>query len=58
MKLSTRIKRLLSDGLRPEDLAAKLNVSLATIYRWKTDPPKRPMRSLMEALTELERQRA
>jgi transposase len=58
MKLSTRIKKLLSGGLRPEDLAVKLNVSLATIYRWKTDPPKRPMRSLIAALDELEKRRA
>jgi len=58
MKLAARIKKLLSNGLRPEELAVKLNVSLATIYRWKTAPPKRPMRSLMEALGELERERA
>lgn len=58
MKLSARIKKLLSHGLRPEELAVKLNVSLATVYRWKTDPPKRPMRALIEALTELEKERA
>jgi transposase len=54
-KLASRIEDLLDAGYTPEQLAKKLNVSLATVYRWKATPPKRPMRALVQALKELEK---
>lgn len=52
--LSSRIERLL-EKMRPEELATRLKISVATIYRWKTSPPKRPLRAFLEALDELEK---
>ena len=52
-KLHSRIEKLLR-GMSPEELAVKLEVSVATIYRWKTRAVKRPMRTLMRKLDEVE----
>lgn len=54
-KLANRIEALLDSGYSPEELAKKLNVSLATVYRWMASPPKRPLKALVEALKELEK---
>ena len=53
--ISRRISKLL-EVLSPVELAAALHVSQATVYRWKTTPPKRPMPLLLEALAKVEKQ--
>jgi len=53
--LEDRIEKLLASGLTVEELAVKLGASAATVYRWKSEGAKRPLRALMQRLEEIER---
>lgn len=55
MNLSRRIVRLLRAGMRVERIAVALHASVATVYRWRACPPKRPMRALLDRLDEIEK---
>jgi uncharacterized protein YjcR len=39
---------------RPEDLAAKLGVSISTVYKWKTRKPNLSHQKYIELLASLE----
>ena len=55
--LDVRIEKLLT-AVSPEKLADALGVSVATVYRWKAGNVKRPLRSLLRKLDEIEADRA
>lgn len=54
--LSQRIQAVLDTGLSPEEAAHRIGISIATLYRWRQAEPKRPMRMLVQALEELEKE--
>jgi hypothetical protein len=41
--------------IAPESLASQIGISIATLYRWRSEEPKRPSRLALESLGRVEK---